>query len=300
MKQSIVLSFICLLVLFGSKAAFAKSAELDKASLAALAKLEDSMVVMADSMISEPIPDYRIDFCVRFTKQLRTALAIPNSFKYPFAKLAEKIHIIYPEDKSFRIFNWLIAPSEDVRRYYGVIQMDEQEAKYYPLIDDSDQMPSPETQVTDNKHWYGCEIYKIMEQNTSNGKGYLLFGYNSSGASSSKKLIDVLRIGDDAVSLGAPIFIMPDIKERMVRQNRVILEYKKSATIYLNYDAERKMILFNRLASEVTDPNRKSTYIPTGQMDGLRWNNGVFEFVKDAMPVLHLQDGQAPIDGVLK
>jgi hypothetical protein len=294
-------AFVCL-ILLGATPSFAQKTALDKDAMTTLTHLEDSLVAMADSMIYTPIPDDRIDFCVRFTKHLKTAMLVPNSFQYPFTRLATKIHIIYPDDKSFRIFNWLIAPSEDLRRYYGAVQKNSEEPKYYPLIDGTaDFGIGIESEVLDNKHWYGCEFYKIMDQTIQGQKAYILFGFNTNGASSNKKMIDVLTFGENDLTLGAPIFFMPDPKgQRLVKQDRVIFEYKKSAQIYLNYDPEKKMIVFNRLASEVTDPNRKSTYIPTGQMDGLRWQGDVYEFVKDAVPVLKLQDGQAPIDGVMK
>jgi len=292
---------ICLLLL-ASVPSFAQKTNLNKETTATLTHLEDSLVVLADSMINAPVNDDRIDYCVRFTKDLRRAMQIPNSFQYPFTKLATKIHIIYPDDKSFRIFNWLIAPSEDLRRYYGAVQLNSEDPKFYPLMDGSaDFSGDIETQTLDNKHWYGCEFYKIMDQNVQGQKMYLLFGFNSNGPSSNKKMIDVLSFNENGLTLGAPIFLMPDLSgQRMMRKDRVVLEYKKTAQIYLNYDAERKMIIFNRLASEVTDPNRKSTYIPTGQMDGLRWQGDTYQFVKDAIPVLKLQDGQAPIDGVMK
>ena len=289
------------LILFGT-ASFAQKSTLDKETTTTLTHLEDSLVAMADSMANSPVLDDRIDFCVRFTKDLKAAMLVPNSFQYPFTRLAAKVHIIYPEDKSFRIFNWLITPSEDLRRYYAAVQMNSKEAKYYPLIDGTGEFSGDiETQTLDNKHWFGCEFYKILDQNVEGRKAYLLFGYNSNGANSSKKLLDVLSFDEGGLTLGAPIFNMPDVSgQRMVKKDRVVFEYKKTAQIYLNYDADKKMIIFNRLASEVTDPNRKSTYIPTGQMDGLKWQDNSYQFVKDAIPVLKLQDGQAPIDGVMK
>jgi hypothetical protein len=274
---------------------------LDQETMSKLTKLEDSLVVLADSMNNAILPDDRIDFCVTFTKHLRTALETPGSYSYPFKKLETKIHIISPDDKTFRIFNWMIAPATNLRRYYGAIQMNSDEPRYFPLKDYRDRMEKDaQTLVAGTDRWYGCEIYKIVPQVVQDQKVYLLFGFNSDGAGSNKKIIDVLTTEGQAPVLGASIFMMPDLKgQRLVQQSRVILEYKKSAQIFLNYDNEKKMIIFNRLASEVTDPNRKSTYIPTGQMDGLRLENGVFVFVKDAVPVLKLQDGQAPIDGVL-
>lgn len=290
------------LLLFNITSLYAGKVGLDADATAQLTQLEDSLLRMADSMANAPIPDYKIDYCVRFTKHLRAALAIPNSYNYPFSRLATKIHILYSEDKTFRIFNWLIAPAADLRRYYGVIQMDSEQPKYYPLVDASTELEgNVETMTLDNKHWYGNELYRIMDQNINGEKAYLLFGFNSNGAGSNKKMIDVLTINEDAVSLGAPIFSLPaQVSGRIGKQNRVIFEYKKTAQIFLNYDADRKMIIYNRIASEVTEPNRKNTYIPTGQMDGLRWENGMYQYVKDAIPVLRLEDGQAPVDGVMK
>jgi len=300
-KRNAILSIPLLFCFFWATTSFAGKTILDKESVATLTRLEDSLLVMADSMGGSALPDDRIDFCVRFTRHLKTAMEIPNSFQYPFTRLSQKIHIMYSEDKSFRIFNWLIAPTTQLRRYYGAIQMDSEEPRYIPLIDGSENAGADiAMQTLDNRNWYGCEIYKIMDQTVSGGKQYLLFGFNSNGIASNKKILDVLNLNEGSASFGSPVFIMPDLNGRPVRQNRVLFEYKKTAQIYVNYDAERKMIIFNRLASEVTDPNRKNTYIPTGQMDGLKWDGTSWQFVRDAVPVLKLQDGQAPIDGVMK
>lgn len=275
--------------------------EIDKEALSRLSQLEDSLVVLADSMYNVPVPDFRIDFCVRFTKTLRQALDIPNSFYYPFTKLEQKVHFLYPEDKSFRIINWMIAPSDMMRRYYGAIQMQGASLKLFPLRDYSDKLErGAETATLNADQWYGCEYYKIMAQTIQGEKMYLLFGFNSNGMTSNKKILDIMSLTENGPVFGAPVFLLPDARgQRLVPQNRMILEYKKTAQASLNYDAAKSMIMFNRLMSEINDPARKNTYIPTGQTDGLRLENGQYIYVKDAMPVLKLQDGQAPIDGVM-
>lgn len=275
--------------------------EITKEGLSQLAQLEDSLVVLSDSMYNAPIPDYRVDYCVKFTKVLRRALDIPNSFYYPFTKLEQKVHILYPEDKSFRIINWMVAPSDMLRRYYGAVQMQSADLKLYPLRDFSEKLEKgAETATLNADQWYGCEYYKIMAQNIQGEKMYLLFGFNSNGMTSNKKILDIMSITETGPVFGAQVFLLPDARgQRLVPQSRMILEYKKIAQVSLNYDNAKGMIMFNRLMSEINDPNRKNTYIPTGQTDGLRLENGQYVFVKDAIPVLKLQDGQAPIDGVM-
>jgi len=294
---------LSLTVMLAGPAVFAQkgTSSLSKESQETLGQLEDSLVALADSMIQAPVPDDRIDFCVRFTKKLRSAFEIAGSFDYPFSRLAGKIHILNADDKSFRIFNWLIAPSENIRRYYGAIQMAGEEPRFYPLKDFSSNLEKDAATTTLNAdHWYGCEYYKILSQTIGGQKVYLLFGFNSAAMGSNKKLIDVLSFDPQGPMFGAPVFVVPDDRgERMTQVSRFILEYKKDAQIYLNYDDSKKMILYSRITSEIADPNRKSTYIPTGQIDGLKQESDVYRFVKDAVPVLKLQDGQAPIDGVM-
>lgn len=293
--------WMLLLFLTGIAAPSFAQKEIDKEGMAELTRLEDSLLVIADSMYNAPIPDYRMDYCVKFAKTLRKALDIPNSFYYPFTKLEQKVHILYPEDKSFRIINWMIAPSEILRRYYGAIQLQGTDLKLYPLRDFSEKLDQgAETATLTADQWYGCEYYKVMEQNIQGEKMYLLFGFSSNGTSSNKKILDIMSVTPNGPVFGAPVFLLPDARgQRLIAKSRMVLEYKKAAQVSLNYDAAKGMIMFNRLMSEINDPNRKNTYIPTGQTDGLKLENGQYMFVKDAIQVLKLQDGQAPIDGVM-
>ena len=42
-----------------------------------------------------------------FTKELLEVLQYPNSYNYPFDSL-KTISILQPEDKKFKLFNWII------------------------------------------------------------------------------------------------------------------------------------------------------------------------------------------------
>ncbi len=275
--------------------------EIAKEELLELSRLEDSLSFYADSMNYAMIPEERIGYCMEFARHLKSALALPGSFYYPFKKLEDKIHILYPEDRKFRIINWLVAPSEYLRRYYGVVQPAGKESRYYPMIDYSEKFnKNEETLISGGDQWYGCEYYRIMSYTAQGQSLYLLFGFSSNGMASNKKILDVLSFTPDGPVFGAPVFFVPDASgQRLVQQSRMILEYKKNVQVSLNYDADKKMIMFDRLVSEINDPRRKNTYIPGGQTDGLRWENGRFVYVRDAMPIMKLQDGQAPINGVL-
>jgi hypothetical protein len=68
----------------------------------------------------------------------------------------------------------------------------------------------------------------------------------------------------------------------------------------MNWDAELNAIFFDKLVSQVNDPNRKYTFVPTGQYDGFRWGNDQWNYVEDLIPVDPLKDGQAPSPNPVK
>lgn len=282
----------------------AQSSKIDENDWILLQKQEQDLVILADSLRFATLPDERKDYSLRFVKRLRETLAIPHSFEYPFEQLSQSIHILYPQDKSFRLFNWLLITSDVSKFYYGAIQQPGEELRLTPLLDYSDRFEDYSflSSVLEPKQWYGCEYYRIMQDQNIAGNNYILFGFNTKKVNSNEKLIDVLTFDSVGnVKFGAPIFYLPDDKKRqMALQHRMVLEFKKGVPVNLNYDSERKMIMFSHLVSEIEDPRRKATYIPSGRTDGLKKENGQWIFVPEAIPILQLEDGQAPIDGVMR
>lgn len=289
----------CILLFIFSSLAFRGNAQDDSI----IARTEDSLVTLADSIYKIPVPEMRADANFRFGKMLVRALENPNSFEYPFTKLQEKIHIIYPEDKSFRIFNWVLPYSDYGRRYYGAIQMPgKDKLVLHPLKDVSAQhLQDGEDLVLSNGSWYGCEYYLIKTVSDNDGrKYYTLLGYNNDGMYSAKKLVDILTFDSSGNPVfGAPVFALPSARNDQDFKKRFILEYKKGASISLNFSKDENKITFDRLASEVNNNNLKSTFVPIGQTDGLEWQNGIWSFVQNVIQPLQLKDGQAPIDGVM-
>ena len=258
-------------------------------------QIEDSMLLTADSMYHAFIPDDRAAYTERFVKQLVQALKEPNSWAYEFPKLQQEINIMYPEDRSFRIFNWGIAPTEVTRRYYGAVQLPEEELKLYPLFDYSDKIKkcAEDTVLTKGK-WIGGIIYKIMANKVDGETVYTLFTLNAASAISNKKILDPMIITDKGVTFGAPIFDIPSPCNPENRSNRFILEYKKEVQASMNWDSDFNAIFFDRLVSQVNDPNRKYTYVPSGQYDGLKWKGQKWVYVENLIPIDIRKDGEAP------
>ncbi|MCB0699328.1 MAG: hypothetical protein KDC11_05735, partial [Chitinophagaceae bacterium] len=237
--------------------------------------MEDSLMVTADSMYNAFLPDDRPAYVRRFVRQLVSALKTDNSWKYEFPKLKEEINITYPEDNGFRLFNWVIATSTNTRRYYGAIQMPSEELKLYPLVDYSMGVSKClEDEVMTSQRWFGGLIYRIIPHEVDGETVYTLFTMNSASPMSNKKVLDPMRITDDGPIFGAQIFELNSSCNPEKLINRFVIEYKKDVQASMNWDAEYNAIVFDRLVSQVNDPNRKYTYVPSGQYDGFKWKGG--------------------------
>lgn len=264
-------------------------------------QMEDSLLLTADSMYTAFIPDTRLHYCEQFVRQLVRTLKSPNSYDYPFDKLKEKINIIYPDDKKFRIFNWVIAPSDVTRRYYGAIQMPGEQLKLYPLVDYSKELgKGAEDSVLNNAHWFGALYYRIIAKEVNGEMVYTLFGLNAGNAISNKKLMDPMRLTPSGPVFGMPIFTVMSETNRGQRINRFIIEYKKEVQASMNWDADLGLVYFDKLVSSVNDPNRKYTFVPSGEYDGFKWQNDQWTYVQNLIPPQSFGDGNAPAPEPIK
>jgi hypothetical protein len=297
MLRKFFASIACISILLLSGRALAQDSKIAPADMNQLNVMEDSMVLAVDSMYNAFIPDTHTAYCERFVKELVRALKLPNSYYYPFDKLKEKINIMYADDNGFRLFNWSISilPSTITSRYYGAIQLPGAQLKLYPLLDHSSELTAGvEDSILTNDKWFGALYYRIMMHEVNGTKVYTMFGLNAASPISNKKVLEPMIITATGATFGAPVFNMASTGPANMRINRFIMEYKKGVQAALNWDDEKKLIYFDRLMSQTNDPNRKYTYVPSGEYDGFRWENERWNYVKDLIPVQELKDGEAP------
>ena len=276
--------------------------DLSSDALRQIQPMEDTLVKLADSMYTAFIPDERPIYCEKFVKQLVRTLKVPNSYSYPFEKLKTKINLIASDDKEFRIFNWQVSSSPNQLRYYGAIQLPSEQLKLYPLIDYTKELTkgAEDSLLTDSK-WYGALYYRIITNEIKGKKVYTLFGLNASSPVSNKKVLDPLTFTEDGAVFGAPIFnVSSNGHFTGHRLHRFIIEYKKDVQASMNWDDDLKLVYFDKLISQVNDPNRKYTYVPSGQHDGFRWDSGFWNYIEDLIPVQTFKDGEAPAPKPLK
>jgi outer membrane lipoprotein-sorting protein len=281
----------------------ASAQKMNAATLSQLRKVEDSMKVYGEQMISGQTAAQRFVADSVFIKMLVRALKTPNSFNYPFDSLQTVSHI-YAPDSSFRIFSWQFTRDNDYHRQRGAIQMKTADGslKLFPLVDMSDFTTAPQDSIRIGANWIGAIYYGII-QKTFNGKNfYTLLGFDDNNMRSTKKWIEVLSFDDKGRPVfGGPFFSIPsdDIKTSGSRQARFAIEYKKDGKARMNYDKDLDMIVYDHLISETNEQGKPYTMVPDGDYQGFKWANGKWVLV-DKVFDFKLEDGQAPMPAPLK
>lgn len=260
-----------------------------------LHKKEDSLKTFSLQIIRGRTASDRFTADSQFTKMFVRALKIKNSFYYPFDSLLT-ISKLVPEDSSFKIFTWQMVVNDYVTRQHGAIQMRTADGslKLFPLIDKSDVTENIEDTVGNNFGWIGAVYYKLIEKHAFGKNFYTLLGYDENNINSNKKIIEVLTFKDGQPIFGGPYFSFQNNSVFKKSRARYIMEYKKNASPRLNYDPDRDMIIYEHLISESGEPQKKYTYIPDGDYEGLKWENGKWIHIQKVF-TQKTPEGQEPL-----
>lgn len=287
---------ILVLMLFNAVYAFAQH-HIPVATQKQLAKVEDTLQTLGSQLLDDSVLANRMRSDSFFTRSLVRALKTPNSFYYPFDSV-ETLTIQYPADSSFRILTWEYFVDEQNFRQKGAIQKNTPDGSLllFPLFDASEYTENPNDSVRGNNNWIGAIYYKIIQKEYNGKKYYTLLGYDENGFRSTKKWLDVLTFNEK----GQPVFggnyfsFGRQVSLWQPGWKRFNIEYKKQGRGRLMYDEEKDIILFDHLISEVNEPDKKYTYIPDGDYEGLKWEAGKWVYNANPLQGLALKDGEEP------
>lgn len=272
-----------------------------------LRKKEDSLKTFSLAIVQGRTDEDRFNADSQFTKILVRALKIKNSFYFPFDSLITISRLI-PEDSSFKIFTWQMVVTDNVTRQHGAIQMKTADGslRLFPLIDKSAVIVNSEDTIGNNFGWIGAVYYKLVEKHAFGKNYYTLLGYDENNISSNRKIIEVLTFNNDEPIFGGSYFSFEDNSVIKKFPARFIMEYKKNASPRLTYDRDQDMIIYEHLISESGEPQKKYTYIPDGDYEGLVWKDGKWIHIQKVFnqktpegqePVPHpIRDAQGNID----
>jgi hypothetical protein len=263
---------------------------------------EDSLQVLAQRILTGRDAAERFRSDSSFTRMLVRALATPHSFHYPFDSL-RNISRVYAPDSSFRIFTWQVMRDEQVFRRHGAIQMKTPDGrlKLFPLIDRSPMFYLSMDTVASTDWWMGALYYRIIRKEYAGKPYYTLLGYDEHTVRSTRKVAEVLHFdASGRPRFGGPFFRFPagDTLHAPL-MSRFWIEYKKDGNGRMQFDEELDLIIFDHLISESDEPDKPHTFIPDGDYEGFRWENGAWQYIEK---VFHqkLEDGQAPVVAPVK
>jgi hypothetical protein len=257
---------------------------------------EDSLKRFSQAMVFGKNAADRFRADSHFVRLLVRTLKTKNSFSYPLDSVA--VSKLYAPDSAFRIFTWQVQKDEYVYLQKGAIQMKTPDGslKLFPLHDVSMFSAKPSDSVRSRQNWVGAIYYRVVLKTHNNKKYYTLLGFDDFSVASNKKWMEVLTFNEQGEPVfGGPFISFKDDTAKRAVQHRFSIEYKKEAKTFFNYDPELDMIIFDHLISESNDPDRRETYIPDGDFEGFKWQNGQWVHV-DKVFNFQLKDGAFPMD----
>jgi hypothetical protein len=254
-------------------------------------KKQDSLKTYALKIIQGRTTEDRFTADSQFTKMFVRALKIKGSFHYPFDSLIT-ISKLSPTDSSFKIFTWQLVINDNLVRQHGAIQMKTPDGslKLFPLIDRTSMINDPEDTITNNFGWVGAVYYKLIEKKAFGKNFYTLLGYDENNLNSNKKIIEILTFKNNEPVFGGSNFSFQGKKSVA----RYIMEYKKDASPRLTFDEDQDMIIYEHLISETGEINKKYTYIPDGDYEGLKWIDGKWVHIQKVFTQT-TPEGQEPV-----
>lgn len=269
---------LCLAFLFLS-VSLSALAQIGAADRKLLQKKEDSLKVLAKSFLTEAETADRMRQDSLFVKTLLRSLQVRHSFYYPFDSLKGVSHL-YAPDSAFRIFTWQLSFDNDYAfsRQRGAIQFPTADGslKLVPLRDYSEFADDPMDSARTKNSWIGAVYYNVIKTEYNGRKFYTLFGFDGNSYRTNKKWIDVLTFDtqNNPVFGASQYFRFDGENPKRKPLNRFALEYKKEASTTVNYNEDANMILVDHLISESNEPENAWTYVPDGDYEGFKWENG--------------------------
>lgn len=209
-----------------------------------------------------------------FKAEWEKTLQLKESFSYPFSKL-KTVGVIDSPDGNLRIVNWNVEQSDLSHQYFCYVLFPQKRSdvhNFVELKDVSFGMPTQPDGILTADQWYGALYYKIIPIDKGSRTVYTVLAWDYYSQMSQLKLIDVMYVSGNSIKLGSPVF-----KIGKETKNRVFFEHSKKATMYLNYEADRKRIMMDHLSPESASmKNFREFYVPdlsydALNMDGSRW-----------------------------
>lgn len=245
--------------------------------------VEKEMSIIFDTIFSLNPGDERDSLNDFLLDSFSEILQNTDALYYPWKNL-NKIGNLVSEDERLRIFTWHLTLDDGGYKYYGFLLFNrginkkgKEDIVVYNLNDNSENLKNAEMLSLSNDNWYGALYYKIVTFSFRKENYYVLMGYDFHDRFSQKKIIEVLRFGDDGIAHFEGKF---DLDFQQFK--RIIFEYSDDVAMSVNYNENLEMIVYDHLSPfQPIFSGVYRFYGPDGSYDGLQFNKSIFHLKKD-------------------
>jgi hypothetical protein len=178
-------------------------------------------------------------------------------------------------DEKLKIYNWNVPYEAGYHVYHCFLQHKTKDSLMtFELDDKSEKIESPEDSLLNKNNWYGALYYNIIPKKGRFGQTYYtLLGYDLNDYLTNKKVVDVLYFDKNK----QPVFGANIFKNQRNITKRLIFEYAEFATMTLQYEEEKDMIVYDHLSpSKPKYEGQREFYGPDFSYDGLKFENGIW------------------------
>ena len=240
---------------------------------------EDTLLILSNNIMYGETLEIREKANIGFASELKEVMKFKESYIYPFGSL-KTISRLNPDDKSFRLFNWILPQDNGTNKYFAFIILPNPDKVYNHIIElkhTETDLFNFETTTYNNENWYGYLYYKIISPKKKNNQHYTLLAWNGNNPESIIKIIDVLEIKNQKVTLGKDIFIKGEDTTK-----RIVVEYNRNTSASVNFDEDKNRIVLDHLVPlKENQEGFNQFYVPDGSYDCFLYKNGEWIFKED-------------------
>lgn len=183
------------------------------------------------------------------------------------------------KDRKVRLLCWNLALDNGEFQYHCIIRHRQSKGEVVLTIlqDNDDDWRKLVRKPLRPGKWYGALYYRILTNKYKGRTTYTLIGWDGNNSVTNRKIVDVLSIQGNSISLGSGIFM-----EDRRTVYRLIYEYANDAVMALNFDEKQNLIVMDHLAPEDTRfKDQYQFYGPDFSYDALKFEKGKWKLKTD-------------------
>ena len=204
-------------------------------------------------------------------------------WNYPFSELQKKMRILISSDKKVKFYQWNIQYPDHHYQFFTYLILQDKKNDFFLIfledlsLDEKIQKRKLTNSILTSDRWYGALYSEIIERNIGAEKYYFLIGWDGLHNVIHRKIIDVLRIDNQQISFGAPVFFM----EKNKVHHRIFFDFMPKIHLFLSYQKNAEAIVVDHLDDWLEGLELDGFKIPTGNFNIFYWKNNGFYWLEN-------------------